>query len=582
MRSLRPLAAAALWAALSSCTAASSAASPEDAAAAADSASPDSSEAAPDTVTATDSEAPSADAAPDAAPAGVTWHGRTRGLVEAHCGSCHSEGGAGPFPLTTLDEVNTMAAAVRSAVDAGRMPPWRPDPSCRPMENERLLAPDERADLLAWLDGGRPAGQPSEYVPPETAPARPPYTLELRAAEAYVASRAVPDDYRCLVLDHDFDADTFITGIDVAPGHRPVVHHVLLYVAKADELAKLDALDAAEPGPGYTCYGGPRVGNGDTLGGWVPGSVGFHLPDGVALQVPKGARLIMQIHYNTTALPAGQEPPPDRSAVQLWTLPEGASPKHLARILPFAHTKIAIPAGDAHSVQTKTFSIPISGTVIGTVPHMHTLGTSLSVTLERENADDACIVNVPDWDFAWQQFYLFPPEHYVQALPGDTLRLTCTYDNSAANQPVINGVQAAPREVHWGEGTLDEMCLNYAIIRTPYFPPDGSTTCPGFSPCVKACDPGDVQCFLDCNVYAGTDCAGCVLPKVGTCAAGAGCGLEMAGLLGCLNDCEGDQFACLLNACKPALQTVYTCLEPKLLAGGCDEALSDCEVVFEK
>jgi hypothetical protein len=45
--------------------------------------------------------------------------------------------------------------------------------------------------------------------------------------------------------------------------------------------------------------------------------------------------------------------------------------------------------------------------------------------------------------------------------------MTCVYDNSAAHQPVVNGVQQAPRDVAWGEGTLDEMCLTYAVVLVP-------------------------------------------------------------------------------------------------------------------
>jgi hypothetical protein len=44
------------------------------------------------------------------------------------------------------------------------------------------------------------------------------------------------------------------------------------------------------------------------------------------------------------------------------------------------------------------------------------------------------------------------------------MQLTCEYDNSAANQPVIDGVQQPPKDVAWGEGTADEMCLNYFAI----------------------------------------------------------------------------------------------------------------------
>ena len=42
---------------------------------------------------------------------------------------------------------------------------------------------------------------------------------------------------------------------------------------------------------------------------------------------------------------------------------------------------------------------------------------------------------------------------------GDTLWMGCTWDNSASNQPIIDGVAKEPVDVAWGEGTSDEMCL---------------------------------------------------------------------------------------------------------------------------
>ena len=52
-------------------------------------------------------------------------------------------------------------------------------------------------------------------------------------------------------------------------------------------------------------------------------------------------------------------------------------------------------------------------------------------------------------------------------LQGDELRLQCHFDNSAGNQPVVDGVPEEPRDIHWGEGTTDEMCLGMLQITRP-------------------------------------------------------------------------------------------------------------------
>jgi hypothetical protein len=47
----------------------------------------------------------------------------------------------------------------------------------------------------------------------------------------------------------------------------------------------------------------------------------------------------------------------------------------------------------------------------------------------------------------------------------DTLTVRCEYDNSPANQSLLNGQRIQPRDVTWGEGSLAEMCLNYVWFR---------------------------------------------------------------------------------------------------------------------
>ena len=48
--------------------------------------------------------------------------------------------------------------------------------------------------------------------------------------------------------------------------------------------------------------------------------------------------------------------------------------------------------------------------------------------------------------------------------PDDAVRLSCRWDNSPENQPIVDGVALEPRDVSWGEGTTDEMCLGNLYI----------------------------------------------------------------------------------------------------------------------
>jgi hypothetical protein len=60
-----------------------------------------------------------------------------------------------------------------------------------------------------------------------------------------------------------------------------------------------------------------------------------------------------------------------------------------------------------------------------------------------------------------------PVAHLARIHDIDILSIECHWDNSEAHQPVQNGTQAAPKDLYWGEGTGDEMCLGGFYITRP-------------------------------------------------------------------------------------------------------------------
>ena len=518
------------------------------------------------------------------APAGTpTWSGEIAELVGAHCARCHTAGAAASLSFDTYADAAPMAGAMAGAVQAGRMPPWQADPNCRHYVNERILPAAARDALLAWVEGGAPEGDETGVravdpnPPPESATA----DLTARAAEAYAPDPARPDDYRCFGLDAEFPAETYIVGTDVVPDIVPIVHHVLLYVVPAERLADLERLDAEDPGPGYTCYGGPNLGTVGPMAAWVPGYQVLKMPERVATIIPAGSRLVMQVHYNTLASPSV----PDRTSVHLWTSP--TPPQFAMRSRPLANLDIVIPAGEADSVQT--MEIHQNGrtpwTIVGVAPHMHMLGRHIRVEALRADGAESCLVDIPRWDFNWQQNYRFLEGEALTLQPGEKLRLTCSYDNSPANQPVVNGEQASPRDVTWGEGTLDEMCLAFINVVEPFTPNQGF--CADLPTCRDACaDPLGFGCYLDC-AQADQSCATCLIQSVvgvGGCGRTA-CAASLAPAGDCLRTCipqaitQGKPITeCLQASCPAEYTALHTCMNSALAAGQCDSDLAECDV----
>jgi hypothetical protein len=280
--------------------------------------------------------------------------------------------------------------------------------------------------------------------------------------------RQAPDDYRCFLIPWPAEyADTaYVTGFGATPGNTSIVHHIIAFVATPAMVAQYEAMDAAEAGPGYTCFGGTGGPARSWLGAWAPGSLGADLPAGTGLVMQPGSLIILQVHYNTLA----DDGEPDTSSIELKLDAEVA---RVARIQPFTDPawigsdSMLIPAGEAdasHSFAADLSRLlgPNGYEIHAAGLHMHTLGVRAALSVERAGGGSDCVLDIPAWDFHWQGSYgLVAP---MAVAPGDQLRIECHWDNSATHQPTVDGQPLPPRDVTWGEGTTDEMCLGVLLV----------------------------------------------------------------------------------------------------------------------
>jgi hypothetical protein len=440
-----------------------------------------------------------------------------------------------------------------------------PSSDCREYKYSRELSSEELEVLATWVDEGAPEGDPSNYVAPEdqeVVDAGPP-DIEWDAGEDYVPNTNTPDDYHCLVMDQTVSDDIFMTGWNIAPGQPDIVHHVLIYRIPGNLAEALQSKDDAYPGPGYRCGATPEVGYFELLGTWVPGSPVSLLPTDSGMLLEAGSKIVLQMHYNTSSIPPATTAPGDRSKLQLWTRPLLPTPSRIATFGLLNNPDIVIPAGEPEHVTSAV--IPMApGVFAGFFPHMHLFGTKFEATLKRSDGEEVCIVDIEDWQFDWQQFYFFKDDEYETAEIGDEITIRCTYDNSASNQPIINGVPAEPQLVTIGEGTFDEMCLGFLLNLTDC----PGSVCEALPSCVDKCDVGDIACWVQC-IGESEGCDDCALPALNKCGM-ANCPAAFATYQQCLG-CDTPPCAC-----DPEFQAYFNCLDPFARAGDCNADLACC------
>ena len=415
---------------------------------------------------------------PDAA---VTYYRDIKPILDARCVRCHVAGDITPLALTTLEEVRPFAEALAAVTADGSMPPWPPDAACRGYAHDRSLGPGEREALRAWSELGAPAGDPADAPPGPGDPGDEPvvHDVELVIDPPYQPNPGV-DERRCFLFDWPKDQVSFVTALDVAPGDRRIVHHAIAYAIPPEYVDLYRAYDEVDPNvPGYPCFGGPDPGGASPLpwlGAWTPGTVGGAFPAGTGVRVLPGSLLALQIHYR---LRPGMNA--DRSRLRLRT---AASVERPAVALAFTDpewitglTPMLIPAGTPDVVHA--YELDLASVLPLLVPdgpfvpggafvvraaalHQNLLGTRSDLRVLRSGGAQDCVLDVPRWDSDWEGSYeLLAP---VAVAPGDRVRLECHWDNSAGNQPIVQGAPQAPRDVLWGEDSRDEMCLGVLYI----------------------------------------------------------------------------------------------------------------------
>ena len=252
------------------------------------------------------------------------------------------------------------------------------------------------------------------------------------------------DDYHCFVIDPGLTEDRALVAYEILPGVKHEVHHVALFAAP---MASAAASDAVEAGPGWTCFGGGGAGS-SIVGSWVPGSPVTRHPDNTGVRLRAGDAIIMQVHYNTSSGPLV----PDRTRLKLKY--GAAATTRQAAVLGFANTSFTIPPNTLGYSITHTTSLPAGGRLYGVQPHMHLLGKRIRMELLAGGAT-TCLVDVPAWQFHWQQMYFYDTAGGISLPSGAQLRITCTWDNP--------GTQT----VRFGEGTAEEMCGGGLFVAAP-------------------------------------------------------------------------------------------------------------------
>ncbi len=400
----------------------------------------------------------------------VTYSKQVSRVLQARCQECHRPGQIGPMALLTYEDALAWSGMIQEVVSDGRMPPWHADPRHGTFSNDRRLSKQEKADLLAWIDGGCPKGDVSELPPPRTFAegwriGKPDVVFQMGETFTVPAEVEGGLEYQYFVVPTRFQEDRWVQAAEARPGNRAVVHHIIVYVMPPNRgqgagqaLGRL-ALPGRGPAPGQGRGAGRGQRGPDGIGqgllvAHAPGDLPLVLPAGTAKRVPKGSLLLFQMHYT----PNGREQD-DRSSVGLVFAKE--PPRYEAKSRSIAQRRLNIPPREGNYESHAEGTFERDAELISLMPHMHLRGKDFLYRVTFPDGKAETLLSVPRYDFGWQSNY-----RLAKPLPlpkGTRIDCTAHFDNSAENP---NNPDPT-RWVRWGDQTWQEMMIGFVDYRVP-------------------------------------------------------------------------------------------------------------------
>ena len=380
-----------------------------------------------------------------------TWSNDVACILYTHCTTCHHDNGIAPFALTSYTDAQSHMALMYTDINNHIMPPYPPDVNYQHYIGERYLNSNELSILNAWIHAGGPEGDSAQAPPkpvytPGAVITNPDFTARI---PTYTVPQINSDLYRCFIISNPSAQTKYVTGLEVIPGNNEAVHHVIVY---ADTSAKPIQLDSADPGLGYTEFGGDGSNSGQMLGVWTPGADPYYTPPGMGITVPAGARIIVQIHY-----PATSSGMVDSTRVNLkFSSNANVRQVSIAQVLNYytnmTNGPLVIPA-NAVDTFYEELTVPAKVTVLSVSPHSHLICTDMKSFGVQPNGDTIPFVT-EKWNFHWQGFYSFKKPIVLPL--GTKIYGKAIYDNTSNNPLNPN---FPPQPVVAGESTTNEMMI---------------------------------------------------------------------------------------------------------------------------
>jgi len=355
-------------------------------------------------------------------------------IFNKHCAECHRPTMFAPMSLLSYEAARPYARSIKTRVAAGTMPPWGADPHFGTFKNDPRLSQKEIDTIVAWVDAGAPKGDDKDLPPtPKFVDGwtigKPDLVATMDETFHVPAEGVIP--YKYFRIPTHIADDRWIQAIEIKPGARSHVHHVIAFTAPVGAPLR----QGSELGP-------------TNIGGVTPNKPGITFDPGTARLMRGNQDIVLQMHYTTNGTEAD-----DKTEVGIIFAKE--PPKRIIAggyVINFSFT--IPPNTDDYEVKSTT-KLEKDTMLTSLTPHMHVRGKDMTYIAHYPDGKSETLLSVPKYDFNWQISYQLAE---AKRLPkGTEIEVIAHYDNSANNKFNPDPTKA----VKWGDQTFEEMMIGF-------------------------------------------------------------------------------------------------------------------------
>ncbi len=417
-------------------------------------------------------------------------------IIFEKCASCHYNGGAAPFPLTSYEDIDKRKKMIYHVISSNYMPPWPADPNYSNFLGEKTLTKKEKKIIHNWIKNKKKLEySEKEKIIFKSNKEKP--DLVVKMENEYKIKGNNKDKFLMMKFPFELPYDTFIKSIKFIPGNNQIVHHVnahlISYNHKKKNIFNGDRIVDTELFSDSICFEKLDLFNDDrtvpnlsrSVSNYLPGSAQGSYPKGIGVIKAKRKNVILvnDFHYGPSNIDTTDnsyfeiyfsDTPPKRNLEEITLGTLGLKENYYSHDTTFYCTQkispeLIVKPNEKITCTTKA-KIVKDISILTINPHMHLLGKSFKSYVITAEKDTIPLIKIDDWNFRWQYFYTF--EKMIKIPKNSEIIIEATFDNTNENlDNPFDPPKLITEKIDWnGKGSMktsDEM-MQFIITYLPY------------------------------------------------------------------------------------------------------------------